>query len=210
MADSERPSITGESKRQMQERHQRELVESGYGSRIKQWGAVAGAIVAIFSLGAVFSQQVWPWCVRAALGETLEVVRKNTEASDRLSENLKKQTDLLTATIKAVGEHVQAGAVQDEKLRGSIEALRNEVRLRHNALDVGEVAGLSGYGSGGGGSGVSRGSGGSSASTASRPPTRQQQLQVMVQQADDNLEQAKKAAPPKKAGFEDAIRAKLH
>lgn len=206
MVDSERPSMTGESKRQMQERHQRELKELGYESRIKRWGAIAGAIVAIFSLGALMSTRVWPWCVRAALSETLEAVRENTKSNKSLKEAVEKQTALLEATIKTAGEHVQAGAVQDEKLRGSIEALRNEVRLRHNVLDVGEVAGLSGYGSGGGG--ASRGSGGSSRPTAARPPTRQQQLRVVVKQADENLEQAKKAVP-KKAKFEDAIRARL-
>jgi len=208
MPDSERPSI-GETKRQMQERHQRELKDSGYDSRIRQLGATAGAIVAIFSLGAVVSTQVWPWMVRSALRGTLEAVRDNTKATNRLGAALEKQTALLEATIKAAGEHVQEGAIQDEKLRGSIEALRNEVRLRHGVLDVGTVMSSLGQevgsGSGGGGRAISS----STVSSQPRKLSRLAAIQAVVQQADERLKQAKKPVPKKKTAFRDSVKAQL-
>lgn len=189
------PDNIEETKDQMKSRHKRELKElEGYEGRIKRWGAIAGAIVAIFSLSAIFSQHVWPWCVRAALVDVLEAVHENTLATNGLKVALEKQTALLEATIKATDERMQSGAIQDEKLRGSLEALRNEVRLRHGVSSSSDTF-----------SSALAGGGRSIPITHSR----QQRIQTEVQQADSQLEQAKKLAQAKDVPLKESVAAQL-
>jgi hypothetical protein len=215
MGDSERPSITGETKEQMKARHQRELKESGYTNRIKQWGAVAAAIVAIFSLGTLMGTRVWPWCVRAGIQEQLEVVRETKKVVDRLDGSVKEQEALLEAMIKAAGEQVHASALQDERLHSSVEALRNEVRLRHGVLDISDALGTIGLlGASGGGTVSGRGGGADTRSVATRAPaprmSRQEQIRVVVERADEKLSEAKEnIEPQKQESFQDAVKAQL-
>jgi hypothetical protein len=179
-------------------RHQSEMRSSGHVvTGIKKWGALAAALTAIFALLATFGTQVWPWCVSAGLGDRDEILRKNTEAVAQIAE----LRSLLEATIDAAGERVHAADLRAERLYGSIEALRNEVRLRHGVADSGPGMSARSH----------RASRGGRATPAARPRpmSRQQQIRVIAKQADEKLQASKKAAPKKKAVFRDQIKAKL-
>jgi hypothetical protein len=214
---SDRPR---ETKEQIVARHRAELEESGHGiSLIKKWGGVAGAIMAIGVLLAALGNQFWPWCVKVGMSDEQKTL---PQVVSDLNESVKALNATLKATIEAAGEHVHEQDLTAQKLGDSIEALRNEVRLRHGAYDIAAVLNNYGAGSGRSGrrSGSARGGGSGSgsgqasrapAAAAPRPPrlTRRQQIDAVVQHADATLHEAKTAKKPAKGKFNKAVQAKL-
>lgn len=202
MPDSDRPS--GETKAQMRARHKAELKGSGFESNLKRWGAWCGAITAIIGLCILIGTQVWPWMVQFGVQEQIKALRENTRATKDLVEAHEKTHSLLLATIKAANEQTHANDLRAQRLHSSIEALKNEVRLRHGVLEVEDITALlsSSAGAGGGGGGSRR----PASSTAARPMTRQQRLQAVTRAADEKIQVAKADTT---ADFEKDVQVKL-
>jgi len=213
MSGSERPS---ETKAQVKARHQAELEEMGYVSWVNKWGKVAAGVSAIIGLMILIGSQVWPWLVQQGVKSELTILQQNTEAVEKLTTAVENTHNLLQATIEAAKEQGTEGDLRAQRLSSSIEALQNEVRLRHGVetgivipqpIIVGNASGF--VGATGGGSG----GGGSVASTPSRPRprparpmTRKQKLKAITQQVDQRLK-ATKSDPT--ADFREDVQAKL-
>jgi len=207
MADSDRPS---ETKAQIKARHQAELEAMGYVPWIKKWGGVAGAITAIIALCITIGTQVWPWMVQYGVKKELTTARKTAESVEDLKKLVEQTQALLQATIKATDEQVQESDLRAQRMHDSIEALRNEVRLRHGiesgivltAIQPVHTSGIT-VGSAGGGS---AGSSSRPRPRRARPMTRQQKLKAVTEQADATL---KAAEIDPTADFDDDVKAKL-
>jgi hypothetical protein len=195
MPESERPSA--ESKTEMVARHHKELKSSGYTlSAIKKWGGVAAALMAIIALCA----QVGPWVVDVMLGDLDETIHQNTKATKALNDSVKELDALLKATIDMTSDRVHDGDLRDERLHGSIEALRNEVRIRHGQFDFGY--GIGAVGASGGGRAPA------STRRTARAPSRREQIKAVVQKADEKI-QAVQESKPRRRKLADQIKAKL-
>lgn len=110
--------------------------------KIATWAGSVSAIVALMS-------QVMPHVYRWAIGDDLAECKADTEELNQIAK----------AAIQASQDRFSANEKVDIELRGAIESLRNEVRVRYEMSNhaarasVGSGAGLgagAGYGSGAG------------------------------------------------------------
>jgi len=199
-SDPPRPSI--ETKAMMKARHAAELQMGGFDTKVRKYGAWAGAITAIIGLFILIGTQVWPWMVQFGVKAQLDALRKNTEAVEALTTAQTETHNLLIAAIRASDEQAAEDDLRAQGLHDALQALKMEVRLRHGVLDINELGSLTlSTGSSGAGGGVSR-------TPASRPRrlSASQRLRAVTQQADTKIAKAK--ADPT-ADFGEDVKAKL-
>lgn len=170
---------------------------------VREWGTGATSITAIIALAVMIFSQVWPWCVSMGLGNRDEALRENTKAIKELTKEVSDLKGLLNATIETTGKRVHEGDLRAERLRGSVEALRNEVRLRHGVSRSDDVVQFL----------ISTSENpihrqASSSASIYRKLSKQQQVRAIVRRADESLKEAKKLPVPDMS-LEDQIEAKL-
>lgn len=181
-----------------------EVKEMKKQSPLIKWGATAGAIAAIITLGGQIGGPVLGW-IMSSRDAKIEKLQGEKAA---LESRVRKLEELAEGAIDASEKRFQQNEKHSIALRGSVESLRNEVRVRH-----GEMGGIpmppvqprrSARRSGGGGGSLDdplAGLGASAprASSSVRRPTRQQAIAAIKEEADDHLSEARTAAPRAKS-----------